>query len=276
MYPDGLAAERHSEPIPLELAWVIRGHGVERSVPGGFFLISGSDPSWRGRRIQGKSGRAVCAGMKNNVTMLATRQGQARIHRVEMEPAVHKSKDAELWSGLLARVGRDEDRQAFGELFNHFAPQLKAYGLSTQGVSGVSAFADELVQETMVKVWKRAVAYDPERAGASTWIFAIARNARIDLLRRGARHTAHLDADDVWLEAEEDSSPDFHAEADRTRSAIRSAIQQLPSEQAQVLAKVYMEGKSHSEVAGELELPLGTVKSRVRLALNKMKLLVQQ
>lgn len=215
--------------------------------------------------------------MATNVTMLVPRETREGVHALDTELVTQKSKEAEQWADLLCKVGENADRQAYGELFNHFAPQLKAYGLSTQGMPGVAAFADELVQETMVKVWKRASAYDPRRAGASTWIFTIARNARIDLLRRGARHSAHLDADDVWLEAEEaDSSPDFHTEVDRTRSTIGEAIDQLPIDQSQVLAKVYLEGKSHSEVAAELELPLGTVKSRVRLALNKMKLLIQR
>lgn len=215
--------------------------------------------------------------MGNNVTMLVTKDTRARKLAVEHETSTQESREAEQWSALLFRVAKDGDRNAYVELFHHFAPQIKAYGLSTQGVPGVSAFADELVQETMVKVWKRAEAFDPRRAAASTWIFAIARNARIDLLRRGARHMSHLDADDVWLEAEEvDSAPDYHTEADRTRSSIRAAMKQLPPEQSQVLAKVYLEGKSHSEVAAEMELPLGTVKSRVRLALKKMQLLVQQ
>lgn len=215
--------------------------------------------------------------MASNVTMLVSRRARGKENPVENGTLTEKSGDTEQWSRLLARVGAESDRQAYGALFNHFAPQVKAYGLSTQGVPGVAAFADELVQETMVKVWKRASAFDPNRAAASTWIFAIARNARIDLLRRGARHSAHLDADDVWLEAEEaDSAPDYHFEADRTREVVRAAISQLPMEQSQVLAKVYLEGKSHSEVSAELDLPLGTVKSRVRLALSKMKLLVQQ
>jgi len=180
------------------------------------------------------------------------------------------------WSNLLARVGSRQDRQAFGALFAHFAPQIKAYGLSTAATPGVHAFADELVQETMIKVWKRAGMFDAAKASATTWIFTIARNCRIDLLRRGARHKSDVDADDVWLEMESGDEPDNAVEADRARDTVRAALSQLPVEQAQVLAKVYLEGKSHSEVAEELDLPLGTVKSRVRLALNKMKILVSE
>ena len=185
------------------------------------------------------------------------------------------ASDRELWSATLTTVGAKQDRQAFGSVFEHFAPQIKAFGLSTQATPGVHAFAEELVQETMIRVWRRASTFDGSKASATTWIFTIARNARIDLLRRGARHKSDVDADDVWLEAEAEQQPEQELETSRTKARIRKAIEQLPVEQAQVLAKVYLEGKPHSEVALELDLPLGTVKSRVRLALNKMKLLIQ-
>ncbi len=186
------------------------------------------------------------------------------------------ASDREMWTELLAGLGKRHDRQDFIALFNHFAPQIKAYGLSTQATPGLHAFAEELVQETMIRVWRRASTFDASKASATTWIFTIARNARIDLLRRGAKHKSDVDADDVWLEAEADQQPVEELEADRNRRLVREAISQLPIEQSQVLAKVYLEGKPHSEVARELNLPLGTVKSRVRLALNKMKLLVPQ
>lgn len=179
------------------------------------------------------------------------------------------------WSDVLTKIGEDRDRQAFAALFKHYAPQIKSYGLSTNGVPGLQAFADELVQETMIKVWRNAARFDPGKANATTWVFSIARNARIDLLRRGARHKTDLDADDVWLEAE-DGEPVASLQQKRTAELIRESIGQLPIEQSQVLAKVYLEGKSHSEVSAELDLPLGTVKSRVRLALAKMKLLITE
>jgi RNA polymerase sigma-70 factor (ECF subfamily) len=184
--------------------------------------------------------------------------------------------EREMWTELLTGLGERQDKRGFVALFNHFAPQIKAYGLSTQATPGLHAFAEELVQETMIRVWRRASTFDASKASATTWIFTIARNARIDLLRRGAKHKSDVDADDVWLEAEEDQQPVEELEAERDRVRVREAISQLPVEQAQVLAKVYLEGKPHSEVALELNLPLGTVKSRVRLALNKMKLLITQ
>ena len=107
------------------------------------------------------------------------------------------ASDRELWSATLTTVGAKQDRQAFGSVFEHFAPQIKAFGLSTQATPGVHAFAEELVQETMIRVWRRASTFDGSKASATTWIFTIARNARIDLLRRGARHKSDVDADDV-------------------------------------------------------------------------------
>lgn len=191
-------------------------------------------------------------------------------------PMSQNAAEREMWTELLTGLGKRQDKRDFVALFNHFAPQIKAYGLSTQATPGLHAFAEELVQETMIRVWRRASTFDASKASATTWIFTIARNARIDLLRRGAKHKSDVDADDVWLEAEEDQQPVEELEAERDRVRVREAISQLPVEQAQVLAKVYLEGKPHSEVALELNLPLGTVKSRVRLALNKMKLLITQ
>ena len=108
-----------------------------------------------------------------------------------------------------------------------------------------------------------------------TWVFAIVRNTRIDLLRRGARHRADLDADDVWLEAEPgDGEPVTALEQRQAVTTIRENLGKLPVQQSQVLAKVYLEGKTHTEVAAELDLPLGTVKSRVRLALAKLRVLL--
>jgi RNA polymerase sigma-70 factor (ECF subfamily) len=191
-------------------------------------------------------------------------------------PMTEADAERQMWSHKLALIGADQDRRLFAELFNHFAPRIKAYGLSTQGIPGTGAFAEELVQETMIRVWRRAATFDAAKASATTWIFTIARNARIDLLRRSSKHNSDIDADDVWLEAEPEQQPVLQLEAHRNITAIREAIGQLPVEQSQVLAKVYLEGKPHSEVALELNLPLGTVKSRVRLALSKMKLLVSQ
>lgn len=135
--------------------------------------------------------------------------------------------------------------------------------------------ADELVQEVMLKVWQKAGGFNPKKAAASTWIYTIARNCRTDMFRRLQKFDTALSADDI-------ASPDESEEAfmilhqRRSADRIRALIKTLPPEQMQIVAKVYMEGKSHAEVSGELDIPLGTVKSRVRLALQKLQVQIER
>ena len=184
----------------------------------------------------------------------------------QIEPS---GKRADEWSECLTLIGQHEDRAAFTRLFRHFAPLMKAFALSGSTLSANNA--DELVQEVMLKVWQKAGAFNAEKAAASTWIYTIARNSRTDLFRRLQKFDTPLSADDVSGSQEsEEAFMVLHQK--RGRDKIRGLIDELPNDQAQILAKVYMEGKSHSEVAGELDIPLGTVKSRVRLALQKLQI----
>jgi RNA polymerase sigma-70 factor (ECF subfamily) len=173
------------------------------------------------------------------------------------------------WSECLQLIAEKEDRAAFTRLFRHFAPLIKAFALSGSNLS--ATHADELVQETMLKVWQKAGAFNPEKAAASTWVYTIARNCRTDMFRRLQKFDTPLSADDVSPE-QEGKEPFSQLQSRRNRERIRSMMKELPPDQAQILAKVYMEGKSHAEAAGELDLPLGTVKSRVRLALQKLQI----
>lgn len=174
-----------------------------------------------------------------------------------------KNDDLEV---LVERVARDRDRAAFAELFKHFAPRLKAFGLR-QGAD--LAAAEELAQEAMVSVWRKAHTFNRTRATATTWVFTIVRNKRIDLFRRENR--AEVTVDEVPDVASSDDGPDVLMQTERAGAAIREAIKGLPDEQLQVLQKAFFEDKSHSVIAAELDLPLGTVKSRVRLALAKLR-----
>jgi len=174
---------------------------------------------------------------------------------------------ADEWSECLALIAEQRDRAAFTRLFRHFAPLMKAFALSGSTLS--ANHADELVQEVMLKVWQKAGAFNPDKAAASTWIYTIARNCRTDMFRRLNKFDTPLAAADVTGDIEaEDAFMALHQK--RAAERIRQMMGELPNDQAQILAKVYMEGKSHSEVAGELDIPLGTVKSRVRLALQKL------
>lgn len=173
------------------------------------------------------------------------------------------------WSECLGLIARNQDRAAFTRLFRHFAPLMKAFALSGSNFS--ANHADELVQEVMLKVWQKAGAFNPEKAAANTWIYTIARNCRTDMYRRLQKFDTAMSADDFDLEDEsEDSFVVLHQH--RNRDKVRELMRDLPPDQAQILAKVYMEGKSHSEAAAELDLPLGTVKSRVRLAVQKLQI----
>jgi RNA polymerase sigma factor (sigma-70 family) len=180
---------------------------------------------------------------------------------------------ADEWSECLALIARDQDRAAFTRLFRHFAPLMKSFALSGSTLS--ANHADELVQEVMLKVWQKAGAFNVEKAAASTWIYTIARNCRTDLFRRLQKFDTPLSADDV-SDAQESEEAFVVLHQKRSRDRIRTLIKELPSEQAQILGKVYMEGKSHAEVAGELDIPLGTVKSRVRLALQKLQIQLER
>jgi RNA polymerase sigma-70 factor (ECF subfamily) len=122
----------------------------------------------------------------------------------------------------------------------------------------------------MLKVWQKAAGFNPEKAAASTWVYTIARNCRTDMFRRLQKFDTQLEAEDVGFELEGDE-PTMALHASRGAVRVRELMSHLPQDQAQILAKVYMEGKSHSETAAELGLPLGTVKSRVRLAIQKLQ-----
>ena len=179
------------------------------------------------------------------------------------------------WSLCLQQMAETGDRQAFARLFRHFSPLVKAFAMN--GSTLAANHADEIVQEVMLKVWQKSAGFDANRAAASTWIYTIARNCRTDLYRRLQKFDTPINADDIWPEYIGEEDEPFKAvrqkqDADR----LREKLQLLPHEQAQILAKVYMEGKSHSEVALELDLPLGTVKSRVRLAMQKLQIQVER
>lgn len=169
-------------------------------------------------------------------------------------------------AALLQAVAEQGDREAFAELFAHFAPRLKAYLVRLGSDSGA---AEELVQEVMILVWRKATSFDARQASVSTWIFTIARNKRIDALRRDRR--GELDSEDPVLQPEAEPSADKTVEARQDSARIRAALEQLPPEQADLIRKAYFEDKAHGAIALESELPLGTVKSRLRLALSRLR-----
>jgi RNA polymerase sigma-70 factor (ECF subfamily) len=182
----------------------------------------------------------------------------------------------DIWSQLLEQVGRQRDEQAFARLFAHFAPLIKGFCLGNLNANFPPDAAEEIVQEVMFKVWQKSPGYDASKAAASTWIYTVMRNCRIDLIRRNRRipvDSETIEIDDIWDEADDDLAYVYMQQASN-EALISKSFGQLPPEQRQVLTQVYMQGKTHQQIASETGLPLGTVKSRVRIGLKKMQSLI--
>lgn len=173
---------------------------------------------------------------------------------------------ADQLSSWLCRVAQHNDKTAFAGLFEHFAPRIKSY-LMKLGASADQA--EELAQDTMVTVWDRAETYNPQHASASTWIFTIARNRRIDYLRKTMRPVP--DPSDPAFEHSPVPTPRDEIESQEETQRIADALKTLPKEQSDLLYKSFFEDKTHIDIAEETKLPLGTVKSRIRIALEKLR-----
>lgn len=175
-----------------------------------------------------------------------------------------KAKDGTRWVSLLKQVADAQDTDAFAEVFEHFAPRVKAF-LMKGGAD--HALAEECAQDVMVTVWRKAGQFDPSRASAATWIFTIARNRRIDMLRRDRRP----EPEDVsWGPEEEPDQMDILALQQESDQLI-AAVAALPEKQRVMIERAYFGDLSHSEIADETGLPLGTIKSRIRLALDRLR-----
>ena len=190
----------------------------------------------------------------------------------------HKQSSEDKLTALkacLTRVAENRDRGAFAELFNHYAPLIRAYSLARE--PGANLVADELVQEVLSRVWLKADKYNERLANLNTWIFTLARNCRIDYLRRNSRYVTEIDPTDIFNDIEDEGPGPFQqVQQTRAEESIHMGLKQLPQEQAEILSKVYLEGKTHQQTSDELKLPLGTVKSRVRLALKKLEVLIER
>ncbi len=169
-------------------------------------------------------------------------------------------------NALLVAVGAQRDRGAFETLFAHFAPRVKSY-LLRLGAS--AALAEDLAQEAMLSVWRKAALFDSGKASASTWIFTIARNLRIDAIRRERR--PEYDPNDPALAPDEEPQADVHILREDEDARLRGVLASLSPDQMQVVQMSFFADKPHSQIAKELGLPLGTVKSRLRLAMVRIR-----
>ncbi len=173
-------------------------------------------------------------------------------------------------NNLILAIAERQSKDAFILLFEKVSSKLKAYAIRC---GANSADAEEIVQECLLIVWRKAKTFNPQTASAITWLYTIVRNKRIDFIRK--QRPDLICSDDLWPEPETEDLEN-HVESDLNAIIVRTLIHELPEEQRQIVFKVYFEGKSHSEIAGELNLPLGTIKSRLRLAMKKLDTLAKE
>ena len=171
---------------------------------------------------------------------------------------------------LLANIANQQCRESYQSLFRQVAPRL--LNLARKQLVEES-LALEMVQETMLKLWLKAGLYDSSKGNAMTWIFSVSRNVKFDLMRKGKHQQSWVQGDDLWpiLSEEEDADKVSTEDQELVTNELKHLIAKLPEEQADIVRRVYLHGESQQQVSEILNLPLGTVKSRLRLALKKMK-----
>ncbi len=187
-----------------------------------------------------------------------------------------KRKDEEkqrleaLFRALITRVAQNRDRQAFAQLFDHFAPRLKSF-MMRKNTS--AELAEDLVQEAMIAVWTKAAMYESSKGSVTTWVFTIARNLRIDRIRRDV----HMPTTELGDYDEPSDAPEGEELLGRKQEdgLVARALQSIPEEQRQILVLSFVEEIPQSEIATRLSIPLGTVKSRMRLAYGHLRRILE-
>ena len=183
-----------------------------------------------------------------------------------MMPGDERKSASDLMVELITAVAESHDKAAFQAIFDHFAPRVKAFTLR-HGAS--PELAEEVAQETMIKVWRKADQFDASKATLSTWVFTIARNLRIDMLRKSAR--LQPDPNDPALVPNPEPQSDDLISRDQEAKILKDIVALLPDEQQDVLKLAFFEDLAHAQVSERLGIPLGTVKSRIRLAFKRIR-----
>lgn len=176
-------------------------------------------------------------------------------------------RDAAYWAGQMLAVSRKRDRDSFMRIYDHFAPRVRLY---LKGLGSPEAVAEELAQEALLRVWQRAELYDASRSGLSTWLYRIARNLHIDRVRREPTWVPVQDEIERLEDIETNRPPQPESYAEHTD--LKNRIDGLPAIQSRLIRMSYFEAKSHQEIADELGMPLGTVKSSLRRAFLRLQL----
>jgi len=167
-------------------------------------------------------------------------------------------------------IGKNQDKLAFNSIFKYFAPRLKSFLVKA---GSTDTQAEEVIQEVMIAVWTKSSTYDSNKSSVSTWIYTIARNKRIDKIRKEKRH--YLSESDEGLEIPVPSTQEKEIFTAQVSNSLKKYMSNLPEEQSKLLKLSYFYNKTHADISAELKIPLGTVKSRIRLALTKMRHLVE-
>jgi RNA polymerase sigma-70 factor (ECF subfamily) len=199
------------------------------------------------------------------VTVLGSMYGQVSDFQ-RIRPPVTPA-DGE-YDRLIEAVALRRDREAFARLFEHFAPRLKAYLMKAGAPAGA---AEDFAQDAMLTGWRKAELFDSAKARAATWIFTIARNRRLDVLRQDARRTP---MPEIELSQDEPERPDQILSMSQDAARLKTAMARLSADQIEVLRLAFFQDNPHSEIARLLNLPLGTVKSRIRKAMIKLRTLL--
>ncbi len=186
------------------------------------------------------------------------------IQKAPPSDAAEPSKDA--LADAIEAIAARADRGAFAVVFRYFAPRVKGYVLK---LGASQAEAEEVTQDAMLSVWRKAAQFDRKQASASTWVFTIARNRRIDIIRRERRPA--FDPNDPFFVPEGNDAADAPLNASYRQDRIAEALKALPPEQYALVQEAFFKAKTHAEIAEESKLPLGTVKSRLRLAFGRLR-----
>jgi RNA polymerase sigma factor (sigma-70 family) len=170
---------------------------------------------------------------------------------------------------LLTAVGTDRDDEAFTVLFDHFQPRVQAQMLR----GGMAPFAAaDIAQDVMEALWCKAHQFDQSKSAASTWVFSIAQNRRVDIHRRSHEHL-FTDAD-LSLIPDDNADHETSIDATRRERHVHTALDALPLDQFKMVQLAFFEGLSHSTIAAQTRIPVGTVKSRLRLAFSRLRRLL--
>jgi RNA polymerase sigma-70 factor (ECF subfamily) len=194
----------------------------------------------------------------------------AVMERADRRKDEEKQRMEALFRALITRVAQNRDRQAFGQLFDHFAPRLKSFMMRK---NASAELAEDLVQEAMIAVWTKAALYEPSKGSVTTWVFTIARNLRIDRIRRDV----HMPTTELGDYDEPSDAPEGEELLGRKQEdgLVARALQAIPEEQRQILVLSFVEDMPQSEIATKLSIPLGTVKSRMRLAYGHLRRILE-